>query len=219
MIRLALSFILLCSTVFLPITANGVAPGGGTIPAPAIIQRIAFVGNSLTMHPPYPEKEWAGYWGMAASQPDRDYVHRVQLAIAARQGVVPEIMVLRHDIPWSPDGIYTAVAQFDPDLTIVQMGDNATDDLTTAAWDLAYNTIVPAVSGRVIILGVWRPNHQRDDIIDTIAQHYGATFLPLSDLHDAAAEAAPPCHPDVCWHPGDAGMQRIADRIVDAIYE
>ena len=39
--------------------------------------RILFLGNSLTLHGPREEIGWKHNWGMAASAPERDFVHLV----------------------------------------------------------------------------------------------------------------------------------------------
>ena len=37
--------------------------------------RVLFVGNSITLHGPRPQIGWTNNWGMAATAPEKDYVH------------------------------------------------------------------------------------------------------------------------------------------------
>lgn len=48
------------------------------------VGRILFLGNSITLHGPAPEIGWTGNWGMAASVPDKDYVHQLLDRISRR---------------------------------------------------------------------------------------------------------------------------------------
>lgn len=195
----------------------------GTIPPPsAPIQRIMFVGNSLTLHTPYPAVGWHGYWGMAASQPDKDYVHRVQLGVTAKQGSIVEIAIVRADIPFPDANIATKIQAFQPDIIVVQMGNNALPTVPLDVWRTQYQAIAQASSARLIVVGLWGivAGDVREDYVKTIATEIGAQFVSIEDLYSAetTADAATFADVGVQWHPGDAGMQMIADRIVAAIY-
>lgn len=188
------------------------------------IQRITFIGNSITQAGNMPSYGWYGYWGVAASQADKDYVHRVQLGVAARQGSIPEIQIINSDLHLIDTQTYTEVVMFAPDLIVVEMGDNASTELPQATYDDAYNTIRRAApNARIIATGLWHGamSDVREVRIQAAALSNGMEFVSIADLGTDANQV----HSEgrcsnyaVCWHPGDAGMQAIADRLLATIY-
>jgi len=52
----------------------------------AKVERILFLGNSITLHGPKPEIGWTGNWGMAASSLNSDYAHLLVAAINKKTG-------------------------------------------------------------------------------------------------------------------------------------
>ena len=222
MFRSILFTLLLTSTTYLPIAASDKLPVGTMPPLPQ--QRIAFVGNSLTRLAPIPAYGWHGYWGMAATQPDRDYVHRVQLKLAAANGYISEIMTSYADVH---DATYVTqaaadVAAFAPSVLVVQMGDNAGLGTAYQAFRDAYTMLRNAAPGAALIyIGVWQADDIRNEYIRQIATEDGATFVPIHDIaadagNLASAQGCTDVH-GVCWHPSDAGMTLIANRVFQAI--
>ena len=57
------------------------------------VNRVLFLGNSITLHAPAPDIGWTGNWGMAASGEDKDYVHLLLDKIAVSSGGRPRFMV------------------------------------------------------------------------------------------------------------------------------
>lgn len=53
--------------------------------------RILFLGNSITLHPPLPSIGWNNNWGMAASTAETDYVHVLTSAIEQKTGATLRI--------------------------------------------------------------------------------------------------------------------------------
>ena len=49
-------------------------------------KKVLFIGNSITRHGPKPEIGWPNDWGMAASAPEKDYVHQT-VALLEEKGV------------------------------------------------------------------------------------------------------------------------------------
>ena len=211
-------------TTYLPIIATGEQTVIGTLPAtvPPVITSITFVGNSLTAAGPI--YSWTGQWGMAATQPDRDYVHRVQLRLAAHTGIIPEITVYSADLH-TPERIALAaqrIAANPPRVLVVQMGDNAPTNSDYQTFRDAYTLLRNAAPGaKLIYVGVWQADDVRNNHIMRIAKEDGASFVWIHDLYlDPANQATAQGCTDtsgVCWHPSDAGMALIGGRVYSAI--
>jgi hypothetical protein len=191
-----------------------------------VYQRILFIGNSLTIAHPAPELGWAWMWGMAASQADKDFIHQMQLALAAQQGNVPEIGIISADLHrWSsvtPDIMFRGqtVQEFAPDLVIVQMGEHATANTPYADYLTAYSQIVSwAPDARFIAVGIW--GGPLDDVrgqnVKQVAAATGMQYVKIRDLHTPENEATQYDDRGVAWHPNDAGHYLIAERILHAL--
>jgi hypothetical protein len=195
-------------------------------PAPATTySRILFVGNSLTVHYPNPALDWPYLHGMAASQTDRDYVHQVQLKLAALQGTTPEIAIVSADINrWDRVTGRTVTgglaSEFGADLVVVQMGDNSTPEVPIEQWEEAYKTIRTwSPNARFIALGVWAPNvGWKEENVRRAALAAGMEFVSIRDLHIfGVTDARQHTAPGVGWHPNDLGMDLISQRSVEAL--
>ena len=206
---------LLALVLFLPLAFGGSGQR---------IERITFVGNSITQAGNMPAYGWYGYWGVAASQADKDYVHRVQLGVTARQGGIAEIQIINSDFHLIDTQTYTEVKWFAPDLIIVEMGDNAAFELPQSAYDDAYGTIREAApQARILATGLWHGayNDVREERMRKAIVQNGIELVPLADLDtvDNQVRSEGRCENEgVCWHPGDRGMQAIADRLLSVIY-
>lgn len=196
--------------------------------APAPYHRILFVGNSLTIARPADRLGWPGLNGMAASQPDRDYAHRVQLGLSAYQGAIPEMDIVSADIHRFIAGQVTGRTLFNEipapevgaDLVIVQMGDNAPPGTPYKVWADAYAEIATWAPGaRYIALGKWGGplGGQDERFLQQAAAAAGMEYIYIRDLHTPENVASQFANTAVAWHPNDAGMARIADRVLTAL--
>jgi hypothetical protein len=188
-----------------------------------VYHRILFVGNSLTIAQPLPDRGWTGKWGMAASQPDKDYVHRVQLLLAAQQGVVPEIVTVSADLHrWASASVDVAAAaqKLQPDLVIVQMGEHTTSTTPYADFQTAYAQIAGWTPDALhIATGIWGGpvGDIRGENVKRAAGETGMVYVQIRDLHTVENEARQYTDKEVAWHPNDRGMERIALRILAAL--
>jgi hypothetical protein len=101
--RLCRVLILVACLCLLAYECVGQAKVGATLPGNMEADRILFLGNSITLHPPLPSINWHNNWGMAASEQAKDYVHLLASAIHARTGSTLRIDPTNPTIT-NPDG-------------------------------------------------------------------------------------------------------------------
>lgn len=180
--------------------------------------RILFAGNSITRHRPL--RMHQGDWGMAASAESKDYVHQTVRLYAERTGAQADFRLAQMDVTWDHalPAYEQAITEFEPDVVILQIGDNATYD--EDVYKASLRQIIGAAGNRRIILtGVWY-NATKESWSAEVAQEYvNVLFVPIFDLDTAVnvADASCVATDPICGHPGDAGMLAIAERILEAL--
>jgi alpha-galactosidase len=205
-----------------------------TASAQAQPQRILFVGNSLTSHGPKADIDWHGNWGMAASSLDKDYVHLVTKALAAKQGATPTIMIKnvadfeRNHVGYDIAGKFADAAGFKADLVILCIGENVAA-LKTPEPQAKYQEQVTALlktlksnpKAQVIVRSSFWANEAKDTAMRKACEAVGGTFVDISalskDEKNYARSERPYKHAGVAHHPGDRGMAAIAEEIVRAV--
>ena len=210
--------------------APSTAPGIGRLPA----ARVLFLGNSITLHGPAPQIGWTGNWGMAASAPEKDYVHLVTADIAKATGTTPEIKVRniadfeRGHATFDVQQAFQAEREFQPDLIIIAIGENVpglTTDEAKAHYATAFGKLLASFkdSGKpaLFVRSSFWADSAKDDIMRAEAAKVNATFVDISTLNSDKANSASSerqfDHAGVAAHPGDRGMRAIADAIYKAI--
>jgi alpha-galactosidase len=197
-------------------------------------QRILFVGNSITQHGPKADIDWQGNWGMAATSADKDYVHLVTQALAAKQGAQPEVMVKnvadfeRNHVGYDIVGKFADAAAFKADLIILCIGENVAAFKTPEArakyqervTDLL-KTLKTNPQAAVIVRSSFWANTAKDEAMRKACEAVGGTFIDISvlskDEKNYARSERPYKHAGVANHPGDRGMAAIAEEIVKAV--
>ena len=221
MLRLSLALIVLLS-----FAANACAQ--------AKLQKILFIGNSITLHGPKADIDWHGNWGMAATSEDKDYVHLVTKALAAKQGATPVIMVKnvadfeRNHLGYDIAGKFTDAAAFKADLIILCIGENVAA-LKTPADQAKYQEQVTALlktlnsnpQAAVIVRSSFWANEAKDTAMRKACEAVGGTFVDISalgkDEQNYDRSERPYKHAGVANHPGDRGMAAIAEAILKAV--
>lgn len=197
-------------------------------------QKILFVGNSITSHGPKADIDWHGNWGMAATSLDKDYVHVVTKALAAKQGITPVIMVKnvadfeRNHVGYDIAGKYADAAAFKADLVILCIGENVAA-LKTPEAQAKYQDQVAALlktlksnpKAAIIVRSSFWANEAKDSAMRKACDAVGGTYVDISalakDEQNYARSERPYKHAGVANHPGDRGMAAIAEAIVKAV--
>ena len=207
--------------------------GAATVRSTKSYRRVMFCGNSITRHGPKADIGWTNDWGMAASAPERDYVHLLVRALEARSGERPEFTI--HPLPLEQgydddakmsDAVAKAV-EWNPDLVVIALGENAhsvTNDANEALCRAAYLKTTRALreaGADVVLRAPFWPNDRFRRILSGVAEEAGAIYVDVGDLgrRDEMTAKGLFEHGGVAMHPGDAGMIAIADRILAAIVE
>ena len=194
------------------------------------------LGNSITVHAP--NEVWWNEVGMAASDADHDYVHLVASWLSTSHGKVACHPYYYYAWEMAKDRA-SKLSLLDPyldpglDLVTIQLGENA-EDLTTFEQDLEdliRYVQAKAPEAKILVIDDFWPNEERSRMKQNAAEKTGAEFISLKDIQgsiDAVAGTGavvfdPAGNPhtvenaDVAAHPGDRGMQAIADRIIEAL--
>ena len=194
------------------------------------------LGNSITVHAP--NEVWWNEVGMAASDADHDYVHLVAAYISASHGKTA--CHPYYFYAWETAEDRSSKLSFldpflDPglDLVTIQLGENV-EDLSTFEQDfeeLIRYVQAKAPGAKILVIDDFWPNGERSRMKQNAVERTGAEFISLKDIQGSADVEAgvgavvydPAGNPhtvenaDVAAHPGDRGMQAIADRIIEAL--
>ena len=196
-------------------------------------KKIAIVGNSITKHGYAPQIGWFGNWGMAATSEDKDFVHLLKAKFEERYGEIDLLIAQAscwegaetEDKESKLKEHYIPLVEFDPDILIVRLGENIqfhkTDSISLKK-DFKYFMDFLGANNpnkQVILTGLFWSHKEKEAVITEIAKEMGYTFVFLQDLCNDPKMMAIGLfeHTGVAAHPGDLGMQVIADRIFDAI--
>jgi hypothetical protein len=194
------------------------------------VGKILFLGNSITLHGPKPDIGWTGNWGMAASTREKDFVHRLLARINEKAGGEPEVKIRnladfeRRLLDFDLDEGLRDELEFRADLVIVALGENATSPTTEAerenfsrAFDRLLQKLAAQGQPTILVRNSFWPDEQKDTLMQQATQRAKAVFVDLEKLGADPAHAAKSErsieHAGVAAHPGDKGMEAIANTI------
>lgn len=198
------------------------------------VGRVPILGNSITLHGPAEKIGWSGNWGMAASAEGKDFVHVLlgRLAKAAEgqpQSLVRNIadferQYATYDVA---AGLKPAI-DFEADLIVLAIGENVPgfkSDDEKAAFTTAVSGLLSKLKGQrqptVIVRSSFWADAAKDESLRAACETAGGVFVDIGALgRDEANYARSERkieHAGVAAHPGDKGMQAIADALWKAI--
>ena len=194
------------------------------------VGKILFLGNSITLHGPKADIGWSGNWGMAASTREKDFVHRLLARIRQAAGGDPEVKIRnladfeRGLLDYDLAGGLKEELEFQPDLVIVALGENAPSPKTDAERDTfarAFDRLLETLAARgqptILVRDSFWADAEKDPLIEQAAKRAKAVFVDLEQLGAdptlAAKSEREIEHAGVAAHPGDKGMEVIADKI------
>lgn len=199
------------------------------------INKVLFLGNSITLHGPLESIGWSGNWGMAASEENKDFVHLLTQHITETTHKQPKVMV-RNIADFErgyqdfniQKNLESAIA-FEADLIIIAIGENVTALKTEEdrqAYETAVRTLLKELhannrKSKIFVRSVFWSDAFKDEAMSQACASTGATFVDLGKLdadetHFAISERQIE-HAGVARHPGDKGMRVIADGLWKAI--
>lgn len=192
--------------------------------------RITFVGNSITRHEPAPAIGWHHDHGMAASARERDYVH---LIISSVQKKYPdaEFCIVQAAI-WETnytdcrlDDYFLGAADFRPDFIICTISANIRQEAFRhedfiREIGILHEYLSDGAHPKIIETSSFFNNEAKTAAIREYLDGVGGDFVYISDLPSDKSNLAigEYEHEGIQYHPGDLGMKRIAERILEKLY-
>ncbi len=195
-------------------------------------KRILFVGNSITRHGPKSEIGWLHDWGMAASAPEKDYVHQTVALLEQKWGPVDYAFVnfSKWEVNYWDDTVLRdceTYLEFEPDIVVLRIGENiwsraVRDKLQEIDLHPHCTLMVESFAkkgAKILLTDLFWPHEPIDSVIRRVAEEGNYPLVHLGDLGESDENKAIGLfeHTGVAAHPGDLGMYRIAERIAAAI--
>ena len=195
--------------------------------------KIMFIGNSITLHERKDDIGWYKECGMAASDINHDYVHLVYKALKEKYPLV-NACVLNGGF-WEKDylnesklkTIIDVVEDYKPDLLVIRIGENFNKEMLVDKESpyIAFNSLISESkkhSKRIIVSSMFWAHPVIDMAIKKASQNNNVEYVFLSDIGENRKYAAYDQYKNnaiYCGHPGDLGMQVIADRFLQTIFK
>ncbi len=195
--------------------------------------KVLFIGNSITWHPVC--EYWWGSWGMAASVPENDYVHRVVAGLEETYNTV-DYDIISYSV-WERKNVrgialpkIEGILENGYDLVVIQLGDNAK---STKTFEADYEEMIQYIKAKlpdskIILVGDFWVYSGRDAMKINVATRQNCPYIDISDIrkdknyqsfvgdivYGDDGKAHEIDFPPVSIHPNDLAYQCIAERIL-----
>ena len=191
-------------------------------------KRVMFMGNSMTLHGIKPDIGWHGEWGMAASCAEKDYVHCLMDAIEGATSdpvfCICQVAAWEYNYKNGSEFFprYENAMAFNPDILVMRYIENCPKaDFDPEVFKAESKVLLGKLckDGTQVILttGFWR--HPGDEAIRQLGKELHLPVVELGDLGEQDEMKAIGLfeHKGVANHPGDLGMEHMANRIFDVL--
>jgi hypothetical protein len=199
-------------------------PKEETIPV-KIPKKVLILGNSITWHPPGPDLNWFGNWGMAATAADKDFLSLLTKKIKENN---EQHEVLGRNVYPFERGYETInltefedLKTFKADIIIIRFGENISETERAANPQLQVavkafmDYLADGRNVKVILTTPFWTNPGVNQNFLALSEKNKWPLIPLHDLGLANENMALERFENISVgrHPGDLGMERIAARI------
>ena len=193
--------------------------------------KVLVYGNSIALHAPKADIGWTNNWGMAASAREKDFAHLVAAGLEARLGKKGDLRIrnlaalernfetniatvaeIAEDAAWTPDYVVIAIGENSPNVD-----QNNADAYRKFLADIARPFASSAKKPKIVMRSPFWQNQMKAKCTEEAAAEVGAVYVDAGQLGAKAENKAIGLfwHGGVANHPGDLGMRRIADMILE----
>lgn len=191
--------------------------------------RVLIYGNSIALHAPKADIGWTNCWGMAASARESDFAHLVVAGLESQLGKkadfrIRNLAALERHFTTNIATVAEIAADADwkPDYVVVAIGENAPNiDTSNAALYRKFLADIarPFVEGgaKVVLRSPFWMNAAKAECTANAAAEVDAVYVDAGPLGLKEENKAIGLfsHGGVANHPGDLGMMRLADLILE----
>ena len=195
--------------------------------------RVLVYGNSIALHGPMPSIGWTNNCGMAASAPEKDFAHLVVAGLEKRLGKkadfrirnlaalernfttnVASVAEIAADAKWSPHYVAIAIGENVP-------GIDASNADAYAGFLADIARPFSSAGANVVMRSPFWPNAAKAECTARAAADAGAVYVDAGPIGARDENKAKGLfrHAGVANHPGDLGMRRLAELVLDGFRE